>query len=135
MGASPVALAELVAAHVSAMSSSNFEARATPDGGSDAHGKASMIAPKASTTITPREAHYSPRRMVDAATAVGELSADLICPYPPGIPLLVPGEPITAEALGLLRALRAAGCSLTGCSDPELDQLAVLGSECTGGRG
>ena len=115
------------------MSASSFMAEELgPDGGAgDAPGttiaaKPEAIPASAPATITAREAHFMSRRMTDAASAVGELSADLICPYPPGIPLLVPGEPITAEALSLLGALRAAGCSLTGCSDPELDQLAVL---------
>ena len=60
------------------------------------------------------------------SAAVGQLSAELICPYPPGIPVLVPGELITAEALELLRSMKEAGCSLTGCTDPQLRSLAVL---------
>ena len=80
----------------------------------------------AKRALTPRAAHFSPRRVVPADDAVGMRSAELVCPYPPGIPLLVPGERISAEALAELRALRDAGCSMTGCTDTELESLAVL---------
>ena len=76
--------------------------------------------------LTPREAHFCPRRTETAEAAVGRLSAETIAPYPPGIPVLFPGELITSDALAHLRAMRAAGCSITGCSDPELRTLAVL---------
>ena len=76
--------------------------------------------------LPPRDAHFSPRRLVAADEAVGLRSAELVCPYPPGIPVLVPGEVISAGALAKLRALQAAGCSMTGCSDEELETLAVL---------
>ena len=76
--------------------------------------------------LTPREAHFCARRTVPAAAAVGCLSAEAIAPYPPGIPVLLPGELITADTLAHLRAMRAAGCSITGCADPELQTLEVL---------
>lgn len=75
--------------------------------------------------LSPREASLRARRTVAAADAVGELSADLVCPYPPGIPLLVPGEVITAAALQELRALADAGCAIVG-ADPALREFAVL---------
>ena len=84
--------------------------------------------------ISPREAHFAPRRTVAADDAVGKLSAELICPYPPGVPLLFPGEPITAEILAELRALRDAGCTMTGCSDADLGSLTVLATEGDEGR-
>ena len=76
--------------------------------------------------LTPREAYFAPKRMVGADAAIGLLSAELVCPYPPGIPILLPGEEIDHQALAQLRALRDAGCSLTGCTDPSLHELAVI---------
>ena len=67
-----------------------------------------------------------PRRVLPAAAAVGRASADLVCPYPPGIPVLVPGDAISAEALSQLQWLRDAGCVISGCADPTLATLAVL---------
>ena len=67
-----------------------------------------------------------PRVVLPADDAVGRPSAELVCPYPPGIPTLLPGELITHEALAQLRRLRAAGCTISGCADPSLQTLAVL---------
>ena len=75
---------------------------------------------------SPRDAYFRERRHVEADAAVGRIAAELICPYPPGIPTLVPGEPVTREALEELRRLRDAGCTITGGSDPQLHTIAVL---------
>eukprot|EP00965_Chrysotila_dentata_P187335 6172065-Pleurochrysis_carterae.AAC.4 len=75
---------------------------------------------------TPREAFFRARKSVSAEAAVGEISAELVCPYPPGIPLLVPGERIGADALAELLALRDAGCTISGASDADLDTIWVL---------
>ena len=108
---------------------------AAPEGGEEAAALTAVAAAAAASgdwlaeaadAMTPREAHLRPRRMVAADRAVGLRSAELICPYPPGIPVLVPGERITPRALAELRALRDAGCSITGCADASLGQLAVV---------
>ena len=52
----------------------------------------------------PREAFFAPNETVGADAAVGRISAELVAPYPPGVPVLAPGEVITAEALAALRA-------------------------------
>jgi len=76
---------------------------------------------------SPRAAFLGRREAVPRAEAVGRLSAEAISAYPPGIPSLLPGEPITREALGQLVSLHAAGLRLHGASDPELDTLVVVG--------
>ena len=76
--------------------------------------------------LSPRSAYMHPRVVLPADDAVGRPSAELVCPYPPGIPTLLPGELITHEALAQLRRLRAAGCTISGCADPSLQTLAVL---------
>ncbi|KAL1518670.1 hypothetical protein AB1Y20_002958 [Prymnesium parvum] len=75
---------------------------------------------------SPREAFFRGSRSVPAAKAIGQISAALVCPYPPGIPILIPGEEITAEAVSLLHDLRAAGCSITGCADNSMATFDVL---------
>ena len=62
------------------------------------------------SVCTPREAGLRHAHAVPADAAVGRISAALVCPYPPGIPLLVPGEEITPAALSCLRQLHTAGC-------------------------
>src|SRR4029077_4668930 len=50
-------------------------------------------------SLPPREAFFAPNETVGADAAAGRISAELVAPYPPGVPVLAPGEIITAEAL------------------------------------
>ncbi|WP_341737756.1 aminotransferase class I/II-fold pyridoxal phosphate-dependent enzyme [Microcoleus sp. CAWBG640] len=76
--------------------------------------------------LSPREAFFSPTETVAADKAVDRLSAELICPYPPGIPVLMPGEIITQKALEYLKQIHSAGGKITGCSDTHLQSLNVV---------
>ncbi|WP_172184731.1 aminotransferase class I/II-fold pyridoxal phosphate-dependent enzyme [Microcoleus asticus] len=76
--------------------------------------------------VSPREAFFFPAETVPADKAVDRLSAELICPYPPGIPVLMPGEIITPEAVDYLQQILAAGGKITGCSDRNLQTLKVV---------
>ena len=61
-----------------------------------------------------------------ADAAVGRLSAELLCPYPPGVPVALPGEAISAETLATLQAVLAAGGKVTGAADETLRMLRVI---------
>ncbi|MEB3357443.1 MAG: aminotransferase class I/II-fold pyridoxal phosphate-dependent enzyme [Synechococcales bacterium] len=76
--------------------------------------------------LTPRQAFFAPTETVAIAQASHRISAELICPYPPGIPVLFPGEEITPGAIAQLQQLQAAGCDLTGCADPALATVRVV---------
>ncbi|MEG4443625.1 aminotransferase class I/II-fold pyridoxal phosphate-dependent enzyme [Microcoleus sp. AT9_B5] len=76
--------------------------------------------------LSPREAFFFPAETVPADKAVDRLCAELICPYPPGIPVLMPGEIITPAAVDYLQQILAAGGKITGCSDPDLQTLKVV---------
>lgn len=76
--------------------------------------------------LSPRDAFFAPSRTVATPHAVGHLSAATLCPYPPGIPVLLPGELITAEAIAYLQAIRAAGGVITGSCDPDLQALQIV---------
>ena len=76
--------------------------------------------------IPPREAFFSPNETVVADVAVGRISAELVAPYPPGIPVLAPGEVITADALAALRAARAQGGRIAYAADPSLATFQVI---------
>ena len=76
--------------------------------------------------ITPRQANQSPQISVPVDRAIGKISAESICPYPPGIPVLIPGEIITADALDSLRQTLKLGGEVVGCSDPALEYIKVL---------
>ncbi|MEP6487531.1 aminotransferase class I/II-fold pyridoxal phosphate-dependent enzyme [Microcoleus vaginatus GB2-A3] len=76
--------------------------------------------------LSPREAFFFAAETVPADKAVDRLCAELICPYPPGIPVLMPGEIITPAAVDYLQQVLAAGGKITGCSDPGLQTLKVV---------
>ena len=67
--------------------------------------------------LTPREALFGRTRRVPLSEASGEVSAELLCPYPPGIPLLAPGEFITKEVVEYLASLVRSGGRLNGQAD------------------
>ena len=54
------------------------------------------------------------------------MSAELVAPYPPGIPVLAPGEAITDAALAALEQARAAGVRIAYAADPTLATLRVV---------
>jgi arginine decarboxylase len=84
--------------------------------------------PPPPAAISPREAYFRPHSTVDAATAVGRISAEVVAPYPPGVPVLVPGEVVTAEVLEALRSARASGTRIAYAADPTLATLQVVGA-------
>ncbi len=75
---------------------------------------------------TPRQAFFADRETVPFDDAVGRISAELIAPYPPGVPVLVPGEEVTADALARLRAAGSAGLRIAYAADPTLTTVQVL---------
>jgi arginine decarboxylase len=76
--------------------------------------------------LSPRDAFFAPRERVPAVRAAGRVAAEIVSPYPPGIPALVPGELITAELLEALREEARAGTRMAGAADPALDTLLVM---------
>ncbi len=76
--------------------------------------------------ISPREAYFATSRPVPLAHAVGEICAENIIPYPPGIPLVVPGEVITQDILDYLNYLRRMGSGVVGVEDKSLATLRVV---------
>src|SRR5580704_7839969 len=78
------------------------------------------------TVLAPREAFFAPNETVAASAAVGRISAELVAPYPPGVPVLAPGELITAEALAALREVAADGGRIAYAEDPTLATFQVV---------
>jgi len=88
--------------------------------------QALSAAPELELAVAPRDAFLGETEVVAAADAVGRVSSESIAGYPPGIPALLPGERITAEAVAHLRTLVEAGARLHGASDPQFRTLHVL---------
>jgi arginine decarboxylase len=76
--------------------------------------------------LTPRQAFFAPTETLPIEQAGDRISAELVCPYPPGIPVLLPGERITTTALEYLHHTLASGGVITGCTDSELKMLKVV---------
>jgi arginine decarboxylase len=76
--------------------------------------------------LAPREAFFAPNETVPASSAVGRISAELVAPYPPGVPVLAPGELITAEALAALREVAGYGGRIAYAEDPSLATFQVV---------
>jgi lysine decarboxylase len=76
--------------------------------------------------LSPRDAFFSMTETVKIENAIARISAELICPYPPGIPLLIPGEMITKEALDYLQKVQSLGGMISGCSDSSLKTVQVI---------
>jgi len=79
--------------------------------------------------MTPRDAFFAAARTVPLAAAAGQVAAELVTPYPPGIPVLVPGEVATADKLAYLEAGRAHGMYVCGPADPSLATLRVVATD------
>ena len=75
--------------------------------------------------VTPRQAFFAKRRRMDLAAAVGEVSAEQFCPYPPGIPLIAPGERVTQEAVDAIAIAGRSG-RVAYSSDPTLRTIEVI---------
>jgi arginine decarboxylase len=82
--------------------------------------------PPAVAAMTPREAFFARHRVVDAEAAIGRVSAELVAPYPPGVPVLVPGEVVTAEAVHALREAYRHGIRIAYAADPTLHTLQIV---------
>lgn len=78
--------------------------------------------------MTPREAFFAEQHAVPAAQASGRVCAEVVAPYPPGVPVLMPGEVITGEIIDWLRALASRGTRVAYAADPTLESFVVVGS-------
>ena len=76
--------------------------------------------------ISMRDAYFAKTEMVDAASALGRVSADLIAPYPPGVAVVAPGEVLTKQIIEGLASSRAAGVRIAYATDSTLAQYRVV---------
>jgi len=77
--------------------------------------------------VSPRDAFYSPKKVVPISQASGEIAGEMVMVYPPGIPLVCMGEKITDEILDYIKFLKEQHCELQGTVDSQLEYIRVLG--------
>ncbi|MFD0006966.1 aminotransferase class I/II-fold pyridoxal phosphate-dependent enzyme [Streptomyces sp. NPDC127178] len=76
--------------------------------------------------VTPRDAFFAATEDVPVDRAAGRVAAEMITPYPPGIPVVLPGERLTGPVLRYLVTGLAAGMNLPDPSDPRLETVRVV---------
>ncbi len=75
---------------------------------------------------SPQEAFYAEKVSMPIEATQGRVCSEFVMCYPPGIPILAPGERITGEILQYIRYAKEKGCSMTGPEDPDITRLNVL---------
>ena len=78
---------------------------------------------------TPKQAFYGKQEKVLLEDAVGRVSAEFVTCYPPGIPVVAPGEVVTAEIVEYIHYAKDKGAMLTGAQDMDLTHINVLEGE------
>lgn len=76
--------------------------------------------------VSPQRAFYAPKESKPIMESEGRICSEFVMCYPPGIPILAPGEQITHEILDYIVYAKEKGCSLTGPEDPGINRLNVL---------
>ena len=82
------------------------------------------IAPE--VVYSPQEAFYADKKSVPLNESAGYVCSEFVMCYPPGIPILAPGERITKEILDYIAYAKAKGCSLTGPEDPTIEHINII---------
>lgn len=76
--------------------------------------------------LKPRDAFNGQKVSVPLANSVGEVSGEFLMAYPPGIPVLCPGEVITQEIIQYVEDLKKTGLYVQGTEDPRVEYIKVV---------
>jgi len=76
--------------------------------------------------VSPQRAFYATQKKVKIVEALDEIAGESIMVYPPGIPILAPGELITQEAIDYIQYAKDRGSFLTGIEDTAIEYINVL---------
>ena len=76
--------------------------------------------------VSPQEAFYAEKESLPLMATKGRICSEFVMCYPPGIPILAPGERITEDILEYIVYAKEKGCSMTGTEDPDIEYLNVL---------
>lgn len=82
------------------------------------------IAPE--VVMTPQESFYAEKESLPIKETKGRICSEFVMCYPPGIPILAPGEAITDKIIDYILYAKEKGCSMTGPEDEAIERLNVL---------
>ena len=87
------------------------------------------IPPIPESVLIPREAFYSENNRVKFLESADKICAEMVMAYPPGIPVITPGERITKEIIDYIENLKATKLHVQGMEDPTLEYIKVIDEE------
>ncbi|MBQ5316318.1 MAG: arginine decarboxylase, partial [Oscillospiraceae bacterium] len=76
--------------------------------------------------ISPKEAFYGEQESIPLMQSAGRISCEFVMCYPPGIPIIAPGERLTPEILENIDHSKKSGCFMTGTEDMNLEYIRVI---------
>ncbi len=76
--------------------------------------------------VSPQDAFYAEKESLPRSQTAGKICSEFVMCYPPGIPILAPGERITPQILDYIDYALDKGCSMTGPEAPDISRLNVL---------
>ena len=76
--------------------------------------------------MSPQEAFYAEKTSLPLRQTEGRICSEFVMCYPPGIPILAPGERITRRILDYIEYAKAKGCQMTGPEDAQIERLNVI---------
>jgi arginine/lysine/ornithine decarboxylase len=80
--------------------------------------------------MSPKQAFYGDKESLPIGETVGRICSEFVMCYPPGIPILAPGEKITDEILEYIKYAKEKGCFMTGTEDINIERLNVVMISC-----
>jgi len=76
--------------------------------------------------MRPKDAFYADKQEMKLEDAAGQISCEYVMSYPPGIPILAPGEMITQEIIEHINYAKEKGCYLMGTEDSKINYIFVV---------
>ena len=76
--------------------------------------------------LPPQKAFFSNKQYIPIIESSGKISGEFVMAYPPGIPILAPGEKITDEIISYIMYAKEKGCLLTGTEDMNVEYINVI---------
>nr|WP_153731710.1 aminotransferase class I/II-fold pyridoxal phosphate-dependent enzyme [Sporosarcina obsidiansis] len=75
---------------------------------------------------TPQQAFYAPKETMPLGNSINRIASEFVMCYPPGIPIVAPGERVTQEIIDYIEYCKDKGCFLTGTEDQQVENLNVV---------
>ena len=97
--------------------------------GKKIEGEVQKMPPIPEAVLIPREAFYSEKNKIRFEESEGKICAEMIMAYPPGIPVITPGERISKATIEYIKGLKDAKLHVQGMEDPELNYINVIEEE------